>query len=274
MTEALRNSGEARAEIRQTWLNAVAREFQVANAIPTDIDVMRHRDALLASVEAIPFPDSVAERLLLRGLCAEFAYRTGPLFHNAVHAQAAHGCRFAPSSYVRIIFGSSERDPISGLKTWIGTFFDDLEQMHVSSPADAMATTLRTRYDCQWTNAMLGLTVGCTAARAVATFRRRFGLAPKDYLALVRLQHALSLVRSHKVEWVAGHIGYKSKKDFYRMFVRLAGVTPVAFRKLDEPHANDLREQISTRLHGGSRVRTSVPRVGIEPTRPLRDPGF
>jgi AraC-like DNA-binding protein len=252
MTEAWRNPDVAPAEIRQSWLTAVAREFQLADAIPRDIDVARHRGALLATANAIPRPDSVAEQLLLRGLSAEFVYRVGPTFHDAVHAPTSDRCGFAPHAYVGVIFAAADRDPIGGLTTWIRRFFDDLELRHAPSPADVMAAALRTRYECAWTNDTLGRLVDSPGARAARVFHRRFGLAPKDYLALIRVQHALGMVREHKVEWVAARVGYRSKKDFYRVFVQFTGMTPRQFRSLAPQDATGVIDQIAIRLHRAS----------------------
>jgi transcriptional regulator GlxA family with amidase domain len=48
----------------------------------------------------------------------------------------------------------------------------------------------------------------------------------------VRLDHAARLVSSCvKVEAVALSVGYRSKKDFYRQFVRRFRVTPETYRR-------------------------------------------
>jgi AraC-like DNA-binding protein len=46
-------------------------------------------------------------------------------------------------------------------------------------------------------------------------------------------------IGSEKVDAIALDVGYRSKKNFYRIFKSLTGLTPSAFRQLpkDEQHA-------------------------------------
>jgi AraC-like DNA-binding protein len=63
-------------------------------------------------------------------------------------------------------------------------------------------------------------------------FRKVTGATVHEYVTRVRLEHAAHLIAGNvKVEAVALGVGYRSKKNFYRQFARLFGVTPDAFRR-------------------------------------------
>jgi AraC-like DNA-binding protein len=63
-------------------------------------------------------------------------------------------------------------------------------------------------------------------------FQKLVGMSVHQYLTQVRLQHAAHLINSGlKIEAVALSVGYQSKKNFYRQFLRHFGVTPEAYRR-------------------------------------------
>jgi transcriptional regulator GlxA family with amidase domain len=62
-------------------------------------------------------------------------------------------------------------------------------------------------------------------------FQTKIGISVHGYLTRVRLEHAAQLIASNvKIEAVALDVGYRSKKNFYRQFIRRFGVTPDIFR--------------------------------------------
>jgi AraC-like DNA-binding protein len=69
-------------------------------------------------------------------------------------------------------------------------------------------------------------------------FRSVVGVSVHEYLTRVRLDHAAYLINSSiKIESVALSVGYRSKKNFYRQFLRHFGVTPEAYRRRQiQPH--------------------------------------
>jgi AraC-like DNA-binding protein len=63
-------------------------------------------------------------------------------------------------------------------------------------------------------------------------FQSVVGVSVHEYLTRVRLDHAAQLINSGvKIESVALSVGYRSKKNFYRQFLRHFGVTPEAYRR-------------------------------------------
>ena len=59
-------------------------------------------------------------------------------------------------------------------------------------------------------------------------FRQEVGTTVRNYLTLVRLEHAAALIHDGvKIEAVALTVGYRSKKNFYEQFKRHFGTTPM-----------------------------------------------
>jgi methylphosphotriester-DNA--protein-cysteine methyltransferase len=74
--------------------------------------------------------------------------------------------------------------------------------------------------------------VGLTSSGLIRAFQNEFACTPNEYQRALRLIEALDRVPSDKIEAVATDVGYRSKKNFYRMFKNLTGLTPSAFRLL------------------------------------------
>ncbi len=88
-------------------------------------------------------------------------------------------------------------------------------------------------------------------------FRQQMGLSVREYVAQLRLDRASLLIRrGEKVEAVALAVGYRSKKSFYRQFVRRFGSTPAAYRartlatRPSPPSASALLQQLAFRMLG------------------------
>jgi AraC-like DNA-binding protein len=63
-------------------------------------------------------------------------------------------------------------------------------------------------------------------------FRTLIGMSVHEYVTRVRLEHAAHLMASPaRVQAIALRVGYRSKKNFYRQFLRQFGVTPDAYRR-------------------------------------------
>lgn len=69
------------------------------------------------------------------------------------------------------------------------------------------------------------------------TFLRRFtkatGLRPNDYLQKLRIQKACELIESsdYSFEVISYKVGYEDISSFRKIFIRITGLTPKAFRK-------------------------------------------
>jgi AraC-like DNA-binding protein len=87
------------------------------------------------------------------------------------------------------------------------------------------------RYAEALTLDVLADAVGRSKRHLASVFLREFNVSVHAYLTQVRLNQALGLIRAgEKIEAVSLTVGYRSKKNFYRNFHALIGVTPIAYR--------------------------------------------
>lgn len=83
---------------------------------------------------------------------------------------------------------------------------------------------------------LIGLTsvaehVGCSRTHLAKVFRGEVGWTVHAYVQRVRLWRAVSGMRDgDKVEAVMLDVGYRSKRNFYRLFKNRLGAAPGAFR--------------------------------------------
>jgi transcriptional regulator GlxA family with amidase domain len=87
----------------------------------------------------------------------------------------------------------------------------------------------------------------CQLQRA---FSRELGISAHDYHRLTRIISALEhILACDKIEAVALQVGYRSKKNFYRAFHHLTGLTPTQFRAVPGERAMQLIERLRSE-HG------------------------
>src|SRR5688500_8955029 len=73
----------------------------------------------------------------------------------------------------------------------------------------------------------LARAVGRHEAFVARLFRQETGITIREYKTRTRMQRAVASIRNgDKVEAVALEVGYRSKKNFYRQFMRHFGTTP------------------------------------------------
>lgn len=81
------------------------------------------------------------------------------------------------------------------------------------------------------TVARIAAAVGRSPKHLGTLFRQYAGTTVHGYVIRVRLRRAVHLLRNgEKIEAVSLLVGYRSKKNFYRHFRSLMGVTPSAYR--------------------------------------------
>ena len=81
------------------------------------------------------------------------------------------------------------------------------------------------------TTAAIAGALGQSKRQVVTMFRRQMGQTMHEYLTHVRLQHGMELIREgYKIEAVSLMVGYRSRKDFYRHFKAVLGMTPLTYK--------------------------------------------
>jgi len=244
-----RQSAIEQGEVRLEWWNAAARELQVAaGAIALAADGAGLHTAVSQCVAAIPKPETAPERLLLRGVCLEFALRVGLSFHRRFHGGQEAACQFDVTSSVAWVLNADPSGPLQSLETWAGSYATEFSRCHPLSAVDRAATLLMKDHGRRWDDRALAAHVGVTPSHLRRSFRRRYGMSPRDFHMNARTIAALGAIRTHKVEAVALQVGFRSKKNLYRRVRSLTGVTPAAFRLLSAERATDLIESATLRL--------------------------
>lgn len=75
--------------------------------------------------------------------------------------------------------------------------------------------------------------LGLTGATFSARFRRHHGCTPARYIQRLRVEAAKQLLRHDdlRIADIAFHVGYEHYRTFARVFKRVTGRSPQAFRK-------------------------------------------
>jgi transcriptional regulator GlxA family with amidase domain len=84
-----------------------------------------------------------------------------------------------------------------------------------------------------WTVESLARAVGMSRSPFAARFAKLVGVPPLTYLADLRMQRAMALLREgqHALSVIAGEAGYESYSAFSKAFGRVTGTSPRTFAK-------------------------------------------
>jgi AraC-like DNA-binding protein len=74
----------------------------------------------------------------------------------------------------------------------------------------------------------------------------------REYQSSVRVLMALDMAGQQKVIVVARELGYRSTKNFYRMFFKLVGRTPTQVRALPKSEVQLIVNDVWMRLRPGT----------------------
>jgi AraC-like DNA-binding protein len=114
------------------------------------------------------------------------------------------------------------------LAEWVATA---QHRRRPSSHVERMKTFISDHYSEPLTLDAIASATGRQKQYLATLFHREAGLTVHDYLARVRMRRAWDMIRQgEKIEAVALLVGYRSKKNFYRQFKAVSGVTPGEFR--------------------------------------------
>jgi AraC-like DNA-binding protein len=238
--------------LRPSWVAAVVDVSQAAAGKIVLAEADEARAILEAFVDTLPPPATEVESRMLRGVLLEMASRTGPQIHRYAHLSNCRDCGFVPGAVIERFWSVPNDSPQGAFRRWMDEFFARLGRSHPQSPASRTARLLGEEYQIPWAIPTLAQRVHQTPAQLSRQFRLEFDLSIPDYQRIVRLIHALDLVRYDKAEAVALEVGYKSKKNFYATLKRFTGLTPRRFRQLSTARAAELVEflRLSLRKHG------------------------
>jgi AraC-like DNA-binding protein len=88
-------------------------------------------------------------------------------------------------------------------------------------------------YNRAWSIQELATLSSMSRARFAATFKKKLGVSPGEYLTSWRIQVACGLLRAgdKSIATIAGEVGYESESAFSSAFNKLVGSRPGIFRK-------------------------------------------
>jgi AraC-like DNA-binding protein len=122
---------------------------------------------------------------------------------------------------------------------------------------------LESRFADPLTTQAVSTAVRTTPARLARTFQREIGVTLHEYLTRLRLERASHLLHSNlKIESIANTVGYRSKKNFYRQFLRHFGSTPETFRRRTP---NRPASATNDGVVYAARFNATLCRIGVEP---------
>jgi AraC-like DNA-binding protein len=235
---------------RQTWMHDVVNSVQVIalRASLGDLDPEHGRLILSDFARALPHAESPLEQVLLRGLLSEMAGRCSVEIHHQWHrGHAVAKCPFTAAASHEEFWKDSSENPTDVFRKWVDRFFVAFARAHLPSAAADAARLLEKHFKQPWSLTTLARRVHVTTPQLRRAFRRSFGMSPHDYQRAVRLVEALKHVPASKIDAVASTVGYRSKKNFYRAFQRLTGMTPTSFRRLSDARAAGIVRSINIR---------------------------
>jgi AraC-like DNA-binding protein len=216
-------------------------------------------DAARASVAAIPLPPAEAGRCSLleaggggavtQTLCGSFAFRNTAgrsltsLLPEVVHLQSGDYADIAAT--LRALWDEATGQRI-GSQTAIARLTDllfvqtvreilgrgDLAPSWLTALRDArIGLALAKMHEkpvAPWTVDSLARAVGMSRSPFAARFAKLVGVPPLTYLANVRMQRAMALLREGRqsLSVIAGEAGYESYAAFSKAFARITGTSP------------------------------------------------
>ena len=252
--ELVRQAGAG--SVRANWLDRVIRELQCASAASLAADRSGAFEVIAACAESIPEADTSLERLLLKSLLFEFGWHFGRTFHSQFH-RSAHVCPFSPPSVIEHAWKDDGDRPTTLLARWARHFFREFAKTHPLTTSERAVRLLRTDYRsaCQLRDVARALSV--TPSHLDRDFHWHHGISLKEYQHTLRIIEALEQLRGEKIEAIALQVGFRSRKDFNRVFEQLTRMTPTQFKRLSEGQAADVLESTRVRLYLRGERRTS-----------------
>jgi AraC-like DNA-binding protein len=196
-----------------------------------------------------PVPLNQLESLLLRAVLLDLGLRLVRHVHSHEDASVLCPCRVESAQALMQFWTGLGRDVLQCFAVWMATFVETYNRTHPPTLAERAARIIRLGASGRLGAARIAAQCACTVHTLRDAFRRRYGVSLREYQRIARVTSAVPRVRSGiKIEAVALEAGYHSKKDFYKDFRQVTGLTPVQFRDLPSSRAVQLVSDAKGRL--------------------------
>jgi AraC-like DNA-binding protein len=233
----MRHHYDVRSAIHRHWLDTLVAAVQHVAGHAQTIDPDDAEEMLSGFVQSLPSPVNVVERLIMRALLLDVAWRCGRTIHARAHRGHVGNCPFVPTTCLDQFWRVPVHEPHKAFVKWVEGFHAEFKRTHPPTTASRVARLIRHDYERQWNLATLAKRFHLTPSQLRRTFEREFGVSIRAYQQTVRVAVALERVRSEKLDAPALEVGYKGKKNFYRAFKQVTGLTPAAYRQLSDERA-------------------------------------
>jgi len=235
------------------WFESVVARCQVfiGTRMPTEFNIVDVASTLVHNLQDARCP---GEDLLLRALLLDVADHWGVALHEDLHRRRhPTPCGFDTATTLRAFLNSARGNAKRGFLEWAQHFRTELHRVHPVSPARLAAAFIREPDGERSDAASLATMLGVSPRQLRRGFLLTFRMPLPEYLRRARLLRALEVMAAQpgKVEPVALEVGYRSKKNFYRVFQQLVGMTPTAFMKLPPESARGLIDSVGSAFRRG-----------------------
>ena len=229
----------AQIGINASWLSDTIRECQAflgesVSLVPSDLRATAGR-----FIERLPRPLTPLEILTQKGLLLDLAIQFGYAAHKAFHQHAgpadrsSRRCGFQPAASLGEWPRDSTRSPSEAFHRWASRFGFELQTAHPQACVHGAEYYLKQHYQERLAVDELAHHLRCSPTYLQRTFKETTGFTLREFQAELRLAEALRLLETSdlKIEAIATDVGYRSKKDLYRVVQARVGCTPLEFRK-------------------------------------------
>lgn len=238
--KASKTSPVAQADgVRSHWLSETVRECQGLPSKSLHVGP-NHLPAMAAAfLDRLAEPKTPVERLVQRGLLLEVALQFGHAAHTTFHRQhradqpAAETCGFLPAAAVEGWPRDLATSPAEAFRRWACRYADAFRAAHPHSCAREAEEFLKQHFRSGVSASALAERLACPSGFLRRTFKQLTGKSLLEYQSELRLRAALRLLSDSdlKMEAIAGEVGYRSKKDLYRVVQTHLACTPLEYRR-------------------------------------------
>jgi AraC-like DNA-binding protein len=233
------------------WLEAVVRHIQHVTGSGVVRTLQQAYGDLINLARVLPDANTPTERLFLKALLFQVAWRSCIALHAQAHAGRTYfRCAFSELDTLREFFAELSPDPREAFRRWVYAFFFGLEKTHPESIAFRASRLIQEGSAQPLNVSHLAHRFHVTASQLRRSFFGEFGVTLRDYHNDVRVLASLELLPGQKSEAVALNVGFRSKKNFYEQLRKRTGLTPTRFRQLSDVRRVELVESLRAKLIG------------------------
>ncbi len=227
-------------------MSQLVRECQVAAGVFVTADAQQLRSGIDAFIGRLPESITSFETHVMRLMLLDVAVHGGGTAHHAYHAAFLGVCRFDPADLLNRYWRASPCDPRVTFRQWAEDFVPSLERSHLAPLGARAVRALEVRSLARLDVKGLASELGCSPTELRREFRVWTQTGLRQYHSALRAKVAIgSLLGSdQKMDAVAEDLGYRSKKNMYRILRTVCGLTPKQIRQLGPKEVDELVKKL------------------------------